>query len=129
MAIGTVGTPGRVGTSPRCPWRTPEDRRRRLRLIERAQTQSLFERTNERAREMLVVDDDVPCRFGCEYGDVFCTEIVVLTTAQYDAVRVHEGRLVVRPGHDSADSERVVETHAGFLLVESTTDAGVPGQA
>ena len=55
----------------------------------------------------------------CECGDQHCFETVVLTSAEYKAVRSHPARFVVVPGHeDLTAGEAVVGQGDGFTLVE-----------
>jgi hypothetical protein len=85
--------------------------------------QALFRQVNERVLEVnrtlgptaLLTD------FVCECRDPECSERLTLSVAQFEAVRRHVSRRVVRPGHVQPAGECVVETHEGFLVVE--TDA------
>jgi hypothetical protein len=49
-----------------------------------------------------------------------------MTRVQYEAVRAHSERFVVLPDHVLPDIERVVETHAYFVVVEKLP--GVPAE-
>jgi len=54
----------------------------------------------------------------CECGNAGCTERVELTQGQYEEIRRHPTHFVVKPGHTSADVERVAETTNGYAVVE-----------
>jgi hypothetical protein len=55
----------------------------------------------------------------CECGEERCLARVVLTAAEYEAVRSHPARFFVVPGHeDSAAGEVVVEQYDRFTVVE-----------
>jgi hypothetical protein len=55
----------------------------------------------------------------CECGEKSCLERVVLTPAEYEAVRSHPARFFVVPSHeDLTAGEVVVEQHDRFTVVE-----------
>jgi hypothetical protein len=61
--------------------------------------------------------------FVCECGRLGCNEIIELTRPQYEAVRAHPRRFVVRHGHQ-AGVEQVVDTHERYLVVAKQGSAG-----
>ena len=91
----------------------------RLRRV--AENESTFRWVNERiaqAHARLPFDDGQ--EFVCECGDTACANRVFLTLAEYETVRSHPTRFAVLPRHVIPDVERVVESHAGFVVVEKT---------
>jgi hypothetical protein len=55
----------------------------------------------------------------CECGEESCFARVVLTPAEYEAVRAHPARFFVVPGHeDLTAGEVVVEQYDRYTLVE-----------
>jgi len=55
----------------------------------------------------------------CECGEERCFETVLLTSAEYEAVRAHPARFFVIPGHeDLTAGEVVVEQYDRYTLVE-----------
>ena len=55
----------------------------------------------------------------CECGEKSCLARVVLTSAEYEAVRSHPARFFVVPGHEDVTAgEVVVEQHDRFTVVE-----------
>jgi hypothetical protein len=55
----------------------------------------------------------------CECGEERCFETVLLTAAQYEAVRAHPARFFVVPGHeDLTAGEVVVEQYDRYTLVD-----------
>jgi uncharacterized protein YbcI len=50
--------------------------------------------------------------------------VVFATPGEYEAVRVHATRFIVAANHENPESERIVEEHAGFAVVESVTGQG-----
>jgi hypothetical protein len=63
-------------------------------------------------------------RFFCECGDEKCTALVVLTGAEYEAVRAHPRRFAVLPTYVRPDVDRVVEEHDSYVVVEKNEAAG-----
>ena len=82
--------------------------------------QTLFRQVNERVvdvnsnlgRTARIAD------FVCECRDPECSEHLTLSVAQFDAIRSHPNRHMVRPGHIEPACERTVEVHKGFSVVE-----------
>lgn len=62
--------------------------------------------------------------FVCECSDVGCQEIVTLTLGQYRAVRADARCFFVRPEHDTADVEDVVERHDAYWVVRKHPSVG-----
>lgn len=60
----------------------------------------------------------------CECSDVACTAPVTASAADYDRIRAHPRRFLVRPGHHEPRIERIVEEHSHYLVVEKTGRAG-----
>jgi hypothetical protein len=61
--------------------------------------------------------------FLCECGESTCFARVVLTPAEYEAVRAHPARFFVVPGHeDLTAGEAVVEECPRYTLVEKQGD-------
>jgi hypothetical protein len=56
--------------------------------------------------------------FVCECGDATCEAPIVLTIAEYEAVRGYATRFAVAPNHENPEAEFVVGEHARFTVVE-----------
>jgi hypothetical protein len=85
----------------------------------------LFRDVNERIAEVnekFEVEGET--EFLCECGQQMCLETLLLTRAQYEAVRGKGRRFVVVPGHEDGRVERVVERESGFLVVEKIGEVG-----
>jgi hypothetical protein len=54
----------------------------------------------------------------CECGDGDCEAFIQLTPQQYHAIRQNLRTFVVRQGHESPDSERVLRRNGSWLIVE-----------
>ena len=54
----------------------------------------------------------------CECGDMHCTEEIEIEAAEYHPVRSHPTRFLVRPGHEIAEAEAIVERGPQYFVVE-----------
>ncbi len=93
------------------------DRERRV-----GKNEALFREVNERIREITSYGDDV--EFLCECGDPTCARPIVMTIAEYEAVRANPARFLVVRGHEIPDVETVVEENDRFAVVEK--EPGLP---
>jgi hypothetical protein len=59
----------------------------------------------------------------CECGHPGCMEKIEITAAAYERVRRFPTRFLVKPGHATAGSERIVERTFGYLVVEKVGHA------
>lgn len=87
--------------------------------------QTLFRQVNERVLEVngSLGPTARLADFVCECRDPECSERLTLSVAQFDDVRRHAGRHIVRPGHVEPGRERTVEVHKGFVVVEPVRTA------
>ena len=60
--------------------------------------------------------------FLCECADRECREHVSLTMPEYETVRADPMHFAILPGHERPDAERVVESYAGYLVIEKHED-------
>jgi hypothetical protein len=90
---------------------------RQDRLVE---NQKLFRRANaylEGALEDSVSKEErIP--FLCECADDDCLGRVELTLVQYGAVRSHEDRFFMLPGHQLVEGEEAIEEHEEFHVTQ-----------
>ena len=96
------------------------------RSVERAaKNESTFRLMNEslaqKAAELGFGGERTP--YLCECEAERCTKVVELTRAEYEAVRAHSKRFVMRPGHEEAD-DRIVQEEAGFTVIEKAGEEG-----
>jgi len=92
-----------------------------------AHNQALFRSVNERIREISdggAVPEPEPVGFLCECADVECAQTIDLTIVEYEAIRLVPTRFPVKPGHEWADVERVVEQTEHYYVVEKHGEAG-----
>jgi hypothetical protein len=86
---------------------------------ERARNQALFREVNERIEDLALGG---PIEFVCECCDPECTEPLTMRRAEYEAVREHPAYFAVKPGHEVAVVERIVDRQADFWVVEKAAD-------
>jgi hypothetical protein len=82
------------------------------------------ERLGRRTRELLGDDDGSPVPFLCECPSRSCTEVVLLTLAEYEQVRAGPARGLEVPGHEDLAVERVLARNDRFLVTEKFGRAG-----
>jgi hypothetical protein len=63
----------------------------------------------------------------CECVQTDCTGRIVLTVAEYEAVRGFPTRFLVKTGHDVSATERVVAEWDGYAVVEKSGRSGMYG--
>ena len=56
--------------------------------------------------------------FRCECGDGACAHRIPLTRTEYERVRAHPTRFAIPPNHENPESDRVVEEHERYSIVE-----------
>jgi hypothetical protein len=90
-----------------------------------AANESTFREANERlerrADELVPGDSRTP--FLCECEHERCTQVILLTRDEYEAVRAAPRTFALAVGHQSPN-DRVLRELAGFVLVEKTGAEG-----
>ena len=90
-----------------------------------AHNEAVFREINERIETGASPRDvDEPVTFLCECARLRCTRLVELTFPEYEAVRADPHRFVLVPGHEVAGVEVVIDTKAGYVVVEKIGEAG-----
>ena len=89
-----------------------------------SRNEALFREVNERIREITTYDEGV--EFLCECSDPSCAEPVLMTLAEYEAVRAYPTHFFVVPGHEVPDVETVVGGGDAYAVVEK--HPGVPAE-
>ena len=88
------------------------------RSVRLAETEAIFRAGNE-SIDKAVRGKLEKAPYLCECGEASCFARVVLTPAEYEAVRAHPARFFVIPGHeDLTAGEVVVEQYDRYTLVE-----------
>lgn len=88
-----------------------------------ARNEVLFRRVNEEVAALGQGGDGV-FSFVCECSEASCVERIELQLEEYEAVRAHPRRFLLKAGHESSELERVVDRRDGYIVVEKTGDAG-----
>ena len=83
-----------------------------------AKTEALFRNVNEGIREASDRLDSEVADFICECGESTCTEHIRVPLEEYERVRGHATRFLVRPGHVKGPIERVVEKGFDYAVIE-----------
>ena len=83
-----------------------------------AKTEALFRNVNEGIREASDRLQTEVADFICECGDSTCTEHIRVPLDEYERVREHATRFVVRPGHVKGPIERVVERDRHYAVID-----------
>jgi repressor of nif and glnA expression len=53
----------------------------------------------------------------CECGDLNCSGEIAMSLEEYEAVRLHPTRFLVKEGHEVTDVVRVVDYGTGYVVV------------
>ena len=82
-----------------------------------AHIQAIYREVNEGIALINAEWESAALELLCECGTTACTERVEMTFADYEALRAHPTRFVLRPGHEDESVERVLVRSAGYLIV------------
>lgn len=69
-------------------------------------------------------DDNVPLKFRCECSSLECNETLSMTRGEYEEVRRDGRRFALIAGHQIPACETVVDSKAGYVVVEKLDRAG-----
>jgi hypothetical protein len=67
--------------------------------------------------------------FRCECARLGCNAIVLLSKAEYEAVRSDGARFFMLDGHEMPEIEDVLERHQNYIVVEKREHAGETAEA
>ena len=91
-----------------------------------AHNEVVFRAINEQIEGIAIrLGDDVLYEFVCECATAECFERLPLSIAEYEEIRTAATRFVLVPGHEDMEVERVVESRAGYVIVEKDGVAGL----
>lgn len=85
---------------------------------ENARNEAFFRAVNEGIAEASERFESTEAEFLCECGDANCTHRIEVPVSEYEAVREHPTRFLVRLGHAEAEVEEVVQRRPGYAIVE-----------
>jgi hypothetical protein len=87
-----------------------------------AGNEALFREVNERVAEVatLYIETETyrAVDFTCECGRTECSETMMMTIAEYEAIRAHSTHFGVVPQHEQPEIESVIERHPSYFVVE-----------
>jgi len=101
------------------------------------ENEALFRRVNERIEQLAEGAFDIGDEgarawdFVCECYAKTCTDPIVLTIAEYEAIRAAGERFVVAPAAEHVDTsiENVVDMSSRYWVVEKTDEAAEAARA
>jgi hypothetical protein len=87
-----------------------------------AGNEALFREVNERVAEVATLYIEAGSQravdFTCECGLIDCSETMMMTIAEYEAIRAHSTHFGVVPQHEQPEIESVIEPHPSYFVVE-----------
>jgi hypothetical protein len=83
-----------------------------------ARNESFFRAVNEGIAEASQRFESEEAEFLCECGDARCTHRIEVPIEEYEAVREHPARFLVRRGHVLPEVEEVVRRRRRYAIVE-----------
>lgn len=69
-------------------------------------------------------EEGSPIAFRCECGELGCSRLIELTSAEYEEIRSHPRRFFIAPGHEMPEAEEIVQRHAHYVVVQKREKAG-----
>ncbi len=80
--------------------------------------EAVFREVNERLKALETrFSLTEPLDLVCECGDVACTERIVMSLDEYEALRSDSASFAIVPGHHSSDVEDLVSVSDGYAVV------------
>jgi hypothetical protein len=91
-----------------------------------AENEALFRDVNERVRALAASHgrDAHAYEFFCECSNINCSFQLEATLAEYEAVRAHGDRFLIKPEHFLPEIERIVEKNERWWVVMKEGAAG-----
>ena len=87
-----------------------------------AGNEALFREVNERVAEVaanyVLTETQSAVDFTCECGRTRCSETMMMTIAEYEAIRAQATHFGVVPQHEQPEIETVIERHPSYFVVE-----------
>jgi len=69
-------------------------------------------------------EEGSPIAFRCECGELGCSRLIELTSAEYEEIRSHPRRFFIAPGHEMPEAEEIVQRYAHYVVVQKREKAG-----
>jgi hypothetical protein len=83
-----------------------------------ARNEAFFRAVNEGIAEASERFESTEAEFLCECGDAACTHRIEVSLEEYESVRDHPTRFLVRRGHAEPEVEEIVHRRPGYAIVE-----------
>ena len=83
-----------------------------------ARNEAFFRAVNEGIAEASEKFESEEAEFLCECGDAHCTHRLEVPLEEYEAVREHPTRFIVRRGHAESEVEQVVKNRRRYAIVD-----------
>ena len=83
-----------------------------------ARNEAFFRAVNEGIAEASEKFESDEAEFLCECGDAHCTDRLEVPLEEYEAVREHPTRFIVRRGHVESEVEEVVKDRRRYAIVD-----------
>ena len=99
--------------APSARWKGVTDRRAQV-----ARNEAFFRAVNEGIAEASERFESPEAEFLCECGDARCTHRIEVPLEEYESVREHPARFLVRRGHQEPEVEEVVKRGRRYAIVE-----------
>lgn len=80
--------------------------------------EAFFRAVNEGIAEASEKFESSEAEFLCECGDAACTHRIEVPLEEYETVRDHPARFLVRRGHDRPEVEEVVKRRRRYAIVQ-----------
>jgi hypothetical protein len=95
-----------------------------------AENEATCRRVNEGREKTLWEDEPGSSEaFLCECGRPECRDVVHVTLSDYERVRAHPRRFIVRPRHEEPAVDTVVDAQDDYVVVEKRDEAGRVAEA
>jgi hypothetical protein len=83
-----------------------------------ARNESFFRAVNEGIAEASERFESSEAEFLCECGDARCTHRIEVPLEEYESIRKHPARFLIRRGHHLPEVEQVVRRSRRYAIVE-----------
>jgi hypothetical protein len=87
-----------------------------------ARTEAFFRSVNEGIAEASQQFEVEQAEFLCECGDPSCTHRLEVSLDEYERVREHPTRFLVRHGHEEREVEEVVQRRRRYAIVDKVDE-------
>lgn len=94
-----------------------------------AKHEATSRRVNEAIEAHSAGERRSPGSFTCECSSPQCDHFIEITPRDYERIHRDPRRFIVRPGHEQAEVETIIEAHTNYVVVEKEDEAGRQAEA